>query len=488
MCTTTAFAALRMAHRYDMYNAALPSNIVFKILCDKEGYIWCATNKGLVQFDGNNFTTFGMKSGMPDDDIVDVFYIPQNNKLWPMSYNGKLFNMDASTHQLRHFNPNKRIEGTLLYTFQNSESIKFISTGNIITIENERVHIDPYTISIFEEYLFANDYSKIGISLKQFNKKSWNAIEKLLSNAPRGSNRIRILEKGMITTSKNIFAQQGNQIYELFNLNSISIDESLFIVEIEVVENDLYVAIDGEHGGIFRCKNFFVQGTPKQYERISTEGSATSVCADKKGNIWYAIKGEGLFCIEKKFLEIPFWPLKLNNDLRIREGRIKAIDDTIAMITNFNKYIAFVNRFNESINIFTPEQSTNEAFSLTTKPYFLSNLSIKDQSHDGRMIFYAPLMISLLNNNFQSYTMTEMPFQNLNFKTGDYFEHKILFSTSGSNALYQYDFILQKLTPITLPHYIDIINDIYYDSEERIIICAQNGVYLSNNKFKNLKK
>ena len=58
----------------------LPSNHVYKIIQDYKGFVWFATNKGLVKYNGSNFKTFTTKDGLPTNDIWDIRVTA--NKIW----------------------------------------------------------------------------------------------------------------------------------------------------------------------------------------------------------------------------------------------------------------------------------------------------------------------------------------------------------------------------------------------------------------------
>lgn len=52
--------------------SGLPSNTVYDISQDKDGFIWFGTENGLCRFDGKNFRTFTTKDGLPDNSILRV--------------------------------------------------------------------------------------------------------------------------------------------------------------------------------------------------------------------------------------------------------------------------------------------------------------------------------------------------------------------------------------------------------------------------------
>ncbi len=59
----------------------LPSNHIYDLQEDADGFIWIATNRGLVKFDGFEFKVFTHKNGLPNNDIVKL-RLDANRRLW----------------------------------------------------------------------------------------------------------------------------------------------------------------------------------------------------------------------------------------------------------------------------------------------------------------------------------------------------------------------------------------------------------------------
>lgn len=59
----------------------LPSNHVYDVLEDKSGFIWMATNRGLVKFDGYDFKVFTHKDGLPNNDVWKL-RLDADSRLW----------------------------------------------------------------------------------------------------------------------------------------------------------------------------------------------------------------------------------------------------------------------------------------------------------------------------------------------------------------------------------------------------------------------
>ena len=73
----------RFSSRMQRYTTqdGLPSNRVTSLAQDHQGYIWVATERGAVRFDGVAFTAISASAGVPDVGIETLF-VDQRNRLW----------------------------------------------------------------------------------------------------------------------------------------------------------------------------------------------------------------------------------------------------------------------------------------------------------------------------------------------------------------------------------------------------------------------
>ena len=77
----------------------LPSNIVYHLVNDNDGFIWLGTDAGLVRFDGSHFITYTTEDGLPSNDVLKLT-CDSKNRVWINSMskeicyyqNGKIHN------------------------------------------------------------------------------------------------------------------------------------------------------------------------------------------------------------------------------------------------------------------------------------------------------------------------------------------------------------------------------------------------------------
>jgi signal transduction histidine kinase/ligand-binding sensor domain-containing protein len=119
----------------------LPSNEVYDVFQDKEGFIWFATDNGVVRFDGEEMKNYHTKDGL-SDPVIFGFHEDPSGKLWFRSFSGKICYYDYVTKQLIQYKYNDVLQkfvglggGLLSSLYVNGESI-WISTNS------KTAHID----------------------------------------------------------------------------------------------------------------------------------------------------------------------------------------------------------------------------------------------------------------------------------------------------------------------------------------------------------
>ena len=68
----------------------LPSNECHDILQDSLGYIWIATDRGLVRFDGYNFRTYGIEDGLEDIACINMSFDSKGN-IWILTASQRIY-------------------------------------------------------------------------------------------------------------------------------------------------------------------------------------------------------------------------------------------------------------------------------------------------------------------------------------------------------------------------------------------------------------
>lgn len=85
------FNASAQEYNYIHYTTkdGLAGNTVYGVAQDNDGYMFFATENGLSRFDGNEWKTFTVKDGLPDNEVLTIF-CDSKGRVWMGQYNKTL--------------------------------------------------------------------------------------------------------------------------------------------------------------------------------------------------------------------------------------------------------------------------------------------------------------------------------------------------------------------------------------------------------------
>jgi len=80
----TGAGAQRYTFQHYEQDEGLKNHDVFKLIQDKTGFLWSATENGLFRYDGAEFRRFGTAEGIPESMVIDV-YQDASGRIWTAS-------------------------------------------------------------------------------------------------------------------------------------------------------------------------------------------------------------------------------------------------------------------------------------------------------------------------------------------------------------------------------------------------------------------
>ena len=274
---------------YTSYNSGLPTELIYKIVADKNGYLWLATDKGLVRFNGKEFKL--INTGRPED-FVSVLKT-KDNILWLFGYSGHTAGVDLNTQKIintdslyglnnltTNFNP-------YLLGFQWGDSLVLHKQGRreftIIYPASKKSVIRKVPESEASEEIM-NHYHIRGTGIKKdFDSMFYH----------NNSNGISFRDSLVAIQNKIFVCHNQTPAVLLFNGNDYNIKD--YITGFVRREDDLYLsALQGI--GLCRIKGFFSLPKSRQIvEPILPEEQVTFIETDYLNNIWVSTYSNGLF-------------------------------------------------------------------------------------------------------------------------------------------------------------------------------------------------
>ncbi|MDP2688267.1 MAG: histidine kinase [Aequorivita sp.] len=258
----------------------LPSNRVYRLTQDNEGFIWAITDKGMAKFNGREFKVFNTRNGLPTNDIWDI-RVDKKNRVW------------------------------------------FFSKASILGyIENERVH--TFLNCESEVVMFPSSTNRYGDTMVFGNANNWFYLEKdcwkimSLTNMEQPENNyFKTLHKSALHLAKDTAFQQKTFL-RFRNQDSIMVmlyNEGFSVVNL--LTDQIYPREFKQYASNLNpnfIRNHFVNNQiqitgfdfvgilDENYEmdqvvKIPSDLNAYFSMVDKTGNVWCATFSRGIFML-----------------------------------------------------------------------------------------------------------------------------------------------------------------------------------------------
>ena len=256
-----------------------PSSEVYHSIQDSKGYMWFATDRGVVRFDGYEFKVFTTQDGLLDNVVFKMFE-DHTGKIW----------FATSSMQLSY------IENNRIIAYKYNDRLSGFSSGNTIL----QIHVD----SSFSVHLFNRLYGHISID------QSGNVD---LSRSCQNCSRWIRSEKQSDTLFQAIFTIEDSH-YRLrkiasgvFNACSIEFPELdttyRFPSDNKVVQSSaLYTVVSPDKSAIYfniNSKIFKINLVSKELSLFHTaQGELIYMHADNQ-TLWISTFSRGLMSIDK---------------------------------------------------------------------------------------------------------------------------------------------------------------------------------------------
>lgn len=290
---TFAFAQNTRLINYSI-REGLPSSEVYEVFQDSHGFIWFATDHGVVKFDGYEMKILTVKDGL-SDPVVFGFSEDEQQRLWFRTYSGKIsYHERNKIHSIKWSDQlQKLIENNLVYTLYSYNNEIHISTERFLA----RIHSNGEIVK--------EEIGKHELALKTTPNK------KLLYGLNGLSNRVRRVyindkyysiqltdtlthnkvvcglqdeTKTLITINSDIFEFNGSLLRKVFSGRApiISLSKDL----------EGYYWVGYANQGVDRLSGDY---SVSNKLAILTNLSITKVLQDLEGNFWFSTLEDGIY-------------------------------------------------------------------------------------------------------------------------------------------------------------------------------------------------
>ena len=259
-------------------NNGLSSNNVLNIVQDEIGYLWIATNNGLLKFDGANFTEI--------------------NKLKTTGLNVEKNTIYAGSEKGLSI-----IENGKSLFFESKKTLKTIHINNhifVATVQGiyklEKNYLQPLQINTKIDYSIINDIIYINDSFYIATNKGLWSIKNLIN--PKKSHRI--IKDNIVALTKfnnNIIASTLDNGVFIVNEKSVkkNIKTHTNITSTKKLKNEIWVTSKTDGIEIYALPSFSFKHKINKYNSLQTN-NINMVYKDKQNTIWIASKN-GLYSL-----------------------------------------------------------------------------------------------------------------------------------------------------------------------------------------------
>jgi signal transduction histidine kinase/ligand-binding sensor domain-containing protein len=297
---------------FTLYNygipEGLPSSEVYDIYQDSKGFLWFATDNGVVKFNGVQFESFHTKDGLTDP-VVFSFFEDHRNRLWFSTFSGKLCFLENGKIIKYKFNDKLseyNYKGIFNFVITEQDELifscsKYIgkvdSTGQVSLkkIEPEGIFfksVGKYVLPgssvnntlvlniIYDEKTFPVELNQSGYINRVIRAVEWNS-------------------KKYLSLNREVFEYDGLTLKKVLSTDDYIINLSLDR------ENNLWVGLMNGGAERYSASDFAKKWSPS----FLKNKSVTNVLQDHEGGLWFSTLENGIYHVPNlliKNYQLPF--------------------------------------------------------------------------------------------------------------------------------------------------------------------------------------
>ncbi len=295
----------------------LPSNSVSALVLDREQFLWVATARGLVRFDGKHYRVWQSEPAMPKD-VIETLFVDRHNQIW-MSFNEQgACVLKADRYQLRCFNrqekPSRRLPGNRLFAFAETRAGVWLALFG-----DGLVLVDPVSLQVKTTLVLPapNVFAAATINNDLYLLSFDGVLQRLPHNADLSP------QVAQLAVGPNLGRRQPLRAASPFEVLTIKLAAPAIALFADQDARALYVGL-GNGGGVVRAA-LNVQGAPDRIQHWKTQTRVALAFAKRDQQILAATE-QGLLLIDRNGKSPPRLLSSVpGSTLALPEGMLTAI-------------------------------------------------------------------------------------------------------------------------------------------------------------------
>lgn len=308
---------------FDHYTVkdGLPTQTIYNVLQDKNGFLWITTDAGVSRFDGTNFVNYTTENGLGDNEVINL-YEDKKGRIWFVPFSaqqsyyldGKIYNSknDSLLNALTRYGVACEFiesESGEIYVQlrEKPHSIVKIDSNNTITYFNFSHLLD--TTDVITAFYLSTDKSKVycithNDKIILVSDSEPKAVAIPYHNFSEGG--VKIWCANASEPSRSIYLNDKG----LYSINDTACTLLLGKQEILTGRKDDMIVLMDKHRNIWMCNRrhntFFYRYTGNGYAPAVQvlKDMYAIVAIDNEDNLWFCTGNKGLFKIPyRKLIE-----------------------------------------------------------------------------------------------------------------------------------------------------------------------------------------
>ena len=274
-------------------NEGLPSNYIYSVFQDAQGYIWTSSDVGVSRFDGQSFVHYNTAQGMPDNEVFSLCE-DHAGRIWFATLNGKpgfFHHGKIYTEQNLDFLKRCDLRGRSIKLFEQEDGrMVYCGAFKTILIDLDHQQIEERFVETGLAVAWKHGPNALGGAGLNFGILKPEGYQ-ALSGMPNISSTIQALAIGdtvLISADRALLffdRRSGRFLGAVTNL-----EEGNQYIFIKIIDHQLWT---GTRNGAF----VFEYPSLKKVKTYLTGRSVSSIMKDREDGIWFSTFEEGLFYV-----------------------------------------------------------------------------------------------------------------------------------------------------------------------------------------------
>jgi hypothetical protein len=151
-------------HAYNLSTLnGMPTNYVYTAITDQWGYLWMATEKGVVKYNGYSLKLFNYADGLTSEDVYGL-QKDRRGRIWLYDFSGKLGHIYNDKYKaLKNYSPHALTRVHNITPYKND--ILFNTTIGLYTVRNDSIIYLHYAVGLVNRQGRAFNIADTGVTI-----------------------------------------------------------------------------------------------------------------------------------------------------------------------------------------------------------------------------------------------------------------------------------------------------------------------------------